>query len=237
MIVHGGPCGHRSVQAGVTTRPTWVTPCRPGSTRRSLNWPTCALVAQGIEQRFAKPTQALTAGWSAAEALECDQDSLDTARSKPALHIRRRDRLELPAMGGMFVEDPLQLVARHLAADHLFPKLHNLVFIPFGHDPIVHQEVNGRVAQHHRPVGAYLRCGFAAAYRVSDTALAAYVLGDADSRVMGGTQCRSRGTVTRRRYAWSTATRCWKLPDVRTRVAPSTMAEPRRAHPYASLGV
>jgi hypothetical protein len=53
--------------------------------------------------------------------------------SNPALHVRAGDRLELPALGSVLVEEPLKLPAGHLAADHALADLDDLVFIALGH--------------------------------------------------------------------------------------------------------
>src|SRR5205823_14748965 len=71
------------------------------------------------------------------DPLERHQQSLDSAGSQASLDVRGRDRLEAPALTGMLVEDPLQVVAGHLAADHLLPELQDLVLEPFGHQPMV----------------------------------------------------------------------------------------------------
>src|SRR5215218_4482317 len=51
------------------------------------------------------------------------------AGADPALDVGRGDHPELPALPGLLVEHLLELVARHLPADHAFPKLHDLVLV------------------------------------------------------------------------------------------------------------
>jgi hypothetical protein len=66
-------------------------------------------------------------------ALEGDKEALGPPRSNPTLHIGTSDRLELPALGSVLVEELLELAAGHLAADQALPDFDDLVFIAFGH--------------------------------------------------------------------------------------------------------
>ena len=61
-------------------------------------------------------------------ALEGDKETLGPPRANPTLHIRAGDRLELPALGSVLVEELLKLPAGHLAADHALADLDDLVF-------------------------------------------------------------------------------------------------------------
>src|SRR4051812_2632758 len=60
-------------------------------------------------------------------ALERHQNALDTAGTHPPFHLNSRDALELPPLRCVLIEDLLQLVARHLPADHAFAQFDNLV--------------------------------------------------------------------------------------------------------------
>ncbi len=69
----------------------------------------------------------------------------DAARTDPPLHLGGRDRLELPAVAGVLVQDPLELVARHLAADEPFSELQHLVLDPLSHPAMIPPRIRGGV--------------------------------------------------------------------------------------------
>src|SRR5215212_7694006 len=62
-----------------------------------------------------------------------DEDTFDRTRADAALDFDRRQRLELPALSSMLVEHLLNLVARHLAADHALAELDHPVFVAVHH--------------------------------------------------------------------------------------------------------
>src|SRR5215207_3170432 len=64
---------------------------------------------------------------------EGDEDTFDRTRADAALDFDRRERLELPALSSMLVEHLLNLVARHLAADHALAELDHPVFVAVHH--------------------------------------------------------------------------------------------------------
>ena len=84
------------------------------------------------------------AAGSAGAALEGDQDAVDTAGTDAALDLHAGDRLELPALGGVLVEDALELRAGHLAADELLAEFHDLVLEPVSHTSMMHRKARAR---------------------------------------------------------------------------------------------
>src|SRR3954452_11599156 len=62
-------------------------------------------------------------------SFERDENSFDPTRPDPALHVDRRDRLQLPAVPGLVVEGLLQLVAGHLPAEQTLTNLDDLVLV------------------------------------------------------------------------------------------------------------
>src|SRR4051812_43845634 len=89
---------------------------------------------RGTPQRLGALEGSATASgeWS----LEGDQDALHASRSHAALHVDGRDRSELPALTSVLVQDLLQLVAGHLAADHPLADLLHLVLVTPSHRPL-----------------------------------------------------------------------------------------------------
>ena len=61
------------------------------------------------------------------DLLEGDEHAIDTTRSDTSLHLDSGDRLERPALRAVVVENLLELVAGHLAADESLTKLDHLV--------------------------------------------------------------------------------------------------------------
>src|SRR6185436_3350443 len=80
------------------------------------------------------PAARLPAPAGLRRALERHEQSLDATRTDATLHLRRGDRLQPPALRRLLVEDVLQLVARHLAAEHLLADLHDLVCVSHATD-------------------------------------------------------------------------------------------------------
>ena|SRR6266540_111900 len=66
-------------------------------------------------------------------ALEGHQYAFHAAGPDPALHLNRCDRLQLPSLRGLFVEDLLELLTGHLAADEPLSELDDLVLIALDH--------------------------------------------------------------------------------------------------------
>jgi hypothetical protein len=65
-------------------------------------------------------------------ALEGDKEAFGTPGSNSTLYVRDGNRLELPALGSVIVEELLKLPAGHLAADHPLADLDDLVFVALG---------------------------------------------------------------------------------------------------------
>jgi len=70
---------------------------------------------------------------SADRPFKGDGETFDPAGSDAALDFDGGDRLELPALGSMLVEHLLELVTRHLAADHALAELDHRVLVAVRH--------------------------------------------------------------------------------------------------------
>jgi hypothetical protein len=73
-------------------------------------------------------------------AFERHEEAFDSARTEAALYVGRRDRLQLPALRPVLVQNLLKFVAGHLSPDHLLPKLQHLVLVSICHLPILSRQ-------------------------------------------------------------------------------------------------
>src|SRR4051794_4303205 len=96
--------------------------------------------AEGCQQaarRRVTVTAVVGSGRLLDEAFERDEQPVDTARADAALDLRARDRLDLPAVAGMLVEDLLELVAGELAADEPLAQLQHPVLHSLSHPVMI----------------------------------------------------------------------------------------------------
>src|SRR3712207_6556922 len=93
--------------------------------------------------------------------LEGDKQPLDPAGAHASLHLHRGDRLQLPALACLLIEQAFKLPAGHLSADQLFAQLDDFVCVhpsPLSGNGRTHTFPSGDSARFRRDLARALAC-------------------------------------------------------------------------------